>query len=229
MPVMVRAWLRYLVPLTILSAVAFLPMFYVAMRVGAAPDLAKARAQVRIGWILAGTAWMFQLLLVAGVTPAVRGLVSKAPLSQWRALASGLRNLSRALVPWIIVVGAVALGGLALVVPGLFLLVLLSLTGASTRLAEPPPSPLVDSVAVVRGDLPRVALVVVAMLLVDLAICYAAQKALVPHIARKVPPSKLLPIRTFVRTVPFAMAALSPLAACALAATYARLTGRRAS
>jgi len=107
--------------------------------------------------------------------------------------------------------------------------VLLSLTGASPQLGEPPPSPLVDSVSVVRADLARVLLVVAAMLLVNFAICYAAQKAFVPHIARKVPPSKLLPIRTFVRTVPLVIAALSPLAACALAATYARLTGRRTS
>jgi hypothetical protein len=132
-------------------------------------------------------------------------------------------------VPWVIVVAAVLLGGVALVVPGLVLLVLLSLTGASERLGEPPPAALVDSVAIVRGNFARTAAIVAAILVVDLAICYAIQKALVPAITRKVPAAKLLPLRTFVRTVPLAIAAVSPLAACALAAAHARFTARRTS
>ena len=122
MPVTLRAWLRYLVPLTLLSAIAFVPLLYVAWRVGAATDLQKARAQVRIAWILAGSAWMFQLLLIAGVAPAMRSVVRGAPLSQGRALVDGLRGLARGLVPWLIVVVAILLGGLALMLPGLFLL-----------------------------------------------------------------------------------------------------------
>jgi hypothetical protein len=227
--VTLRAWLRYLLPLTLLAALAFLPLLYVAWRAGAAKDLAAARAQVRTAWGLAGTAWVCQLLLVAGVAPAVRSIARGAPVSQWRAFADGARSLVVGLVPWLIVVAAVLLGGVALVVPGLCLLVLLSLTGASERLGEPPPAALVDSVAIVRGNFARTALILAGIVVVNLAICFAIQKALVPAITRKVPPSKLLPIRTFVRTVPFVIAAFSPLAACALAAAYARFTARRTS
>ncbi|HEY5922203.1 MAG TPA: hypothetical protein VIV11_11055 [Kofleriaceae bacterium] len=226
MPVTVRAWLRYVVPLTLLAALAFVPLLYIAWRAGAPPDLPKARAQVRVGWILAGTAIVCQLLLVAGVAPAVRGIVAGKPLSQWRALVDGARNMARAFVPWCIAIAAVALGGVALVVPGLMLLVLLSLTGASHRLGEPPPAALVDSVAVVRRNFARVALIVGVIVLVDLAIGFALQTWIVPAIKKKVAAAKLLPIRTFVRMVPLAIAAVSPLAACALAAAYERLTRR---
>lgn len=228
MPVTLRAYLRYVVPLTLLSALACLPLVWLAARVGAAPDLAKARAQVRLGWILAGCAWICQLWLVAGVAPAVRGVVCGQPLSQWRALADGARGLVHGLVPSAIAICAIALGGVALVVPGLLLLVLLAFTGASERLAEPPPAALVDSAAAARKSFSRAALLVATVIAVDLAVAFVAQSLLVPTIAKKVPAAQLLPIRTFVRTVPLALAALSPLLACALAAGHARFT-RRAS
>ena len=229
MPLTVRAWLRYLAPLTILAAIASLPMLYIASRVGAAQDIPKARAQLRIGWILAATAWIWQFLLVAAVTPAVHAVANGRRLSQLRALTDGLLNLMRGIVPWLIVVAAVVLGGIALVVPGLLLLVLLSLTGASARLADPPPAALVDSVAIVRRNLGRIALIVAIILIADLAVGFVAQHLIVPSITKKVAASKLLPLRTFVRTVVLAIAALSPLAACALAAAHARLTARQTS
>lgn len=226
MPLTLRAWLRYLVPLTLLSVLAFVPMLYVALRAGVAPDLAKARAQIRFAWVLAGAAWVFQLWLAAGAAPAVRGLDCGQPLSQGRALAAGLRGLVRGIVPCTIAVVAIAIGGVALVVPGLLLLVLFALTTASEQLALPPPAPLTDSVRLVRANLRYVAAVVFAIIAVDLAITFVLQTALVPTITKKVPSAKLAPIRTYVRAVPLALAALSPVAACALAATYGKLTRR---
>lgn len=226
MPVTLRAWLRYVVPLTLLSALVFVPMLCLAWRVHAPPDLARARVQVRVGWILAGTAWAWQLWLVAAAAPAVRALAGGRPLSQWRAFTGGLRGLVRGLVPCAIAVAAIALGGIALAVPGALLLVLLSLTGASEQLAAPPPAALTDSVEVVRKNFGRVAIVVAAIVIVDLAVCLACQWVLVPTISKKVAAAKLLPVRTFVRVLPLAFAALSPLCACALAATSARLTRR---
>lgn len=228
-PLSLRAWLRYVVPLTLLALLVFAPLLYVAWRAGAAKDLVKARAQVRLGWVLAASACAFQLLLVAGVTPAVRGIATGRRLSQWRALTGGLANLVRGLVPWLVAVAAVALGGAALVVPGVLLLVLLSMTGASEQLDDPPPAPLVDSVAVARRAFGRVAIVVAAIVVVNLAVAFALQTAIVPHITKKVPAAQLLPIRTFVRCVPLAIALLSPLAACVLAATYERLRARRSA
>src|SRR5690606_2509529 len=115
------------------SAVALAPLVWLAFRAGAAPDFARARAQVRLGWVLAGAAWACQLWLVAGVAPAVRGLVRGEPLSQLGALVHGARGLARGLVPCSIAVIAVVFGGFALVVPGLVLLVLVALTGASEQ------------------------------------------------------------------------------------------------
>jgi hypothetical protein len=222
-PIALRAWLRYVVPLTVLAAIAFVPAIYFSSKLGAPTDLVKARVVVRWSWAVAGTAWAWQWLLVASVAPAVRGIVRGQPLSQWRAFADGLHNLVRAIVPWMIVVAAILLGELALVIPGFLLAVLLALTGASERLGQPPPAPLVDSVEVARRGCWRVFAIVVAILVVNLAITYALQLALVPHIAKPVPAAKLLPIRTFVRLVPLALAAISPLVACLLAATYERL------
>lgn len=226
MPLALRAWLRYLVPLTVLSVIAFIPLLWIASRTGLAADLPKARAQVRLGWVLAAVAWASQLWLVAGAAPAVRGLVRGQPLSQLRAFSEGLRGLVRGFVPCLVAVLAVVLGGIALVVPGALLLVLLALTGASERLDQPPPAPLVDSVSVVRGNLGRVALIVLAIVVANLAIALVLQWQLVPHITRKVAASKLAPIRTFVRMVPLVLAVAAPLAACALAAAYARLRSR---
>jgi hypothetical protein len=221
-----RAWSRYVVPLTVLSVIAFVPLLWIASRVGLAADLPRARAQVRIGWALAAVAWCCQLWLVAGVAPAVRSVGRGEPISQLRAFSDGLRGLARGLLPCLIAIVGVGLGGLALVVPGVLLLVLFALTGASDRLGEPPAVALADSVAVVRANLTRVALIVAAIIVVNLAITFVLQWQLVPFITKKVAAAKLAPIRTFVRTVPLALAVLSPVAACALAAAYTRLKSR---
>jgi hypothetical protein len=225
-PWSLRAWLRYVVPLTLLSMLALLPLLWVASRAGLAKDLAQARAQVRLGWVLGACALGCQLWLVAAVAPAVRGIAAGAPLSQLGVLVQGLRGLARGFLPALIAIVAVVLGGVVLVVPGLLLLVLLALTGASERLGEPPPAPLYDSVTIVRRSLPGVALLVGAIIVVDLAVTAVLHWQLVPNITRKVAAAKLAPVRTFVRAVPIALIALSPLVACALAAAYERLTRR---
>lgn len=223
MPLTLRAWSRYVVPLTLLSAVALAPLVWLAFRAGVAPDLAKARTQVRLGWVLAAAAWACQLWLVAGVAPAVRGLARGQPLSQLGALVHGVRGLVRGLVPCFIAVLAVVLGGFALVVPGLVLLVLVALTGASEQLAAPPAVAIADAVGVARTGFARVAVLVAAILAIDLAIAFVLQWQLVPRIATKPAAAQLESVRAFVRCVPLAIAVVSPIAACALAAAYARL------
>lgn len=221
MSLTLRTWLRYVVPLTLLSAIALAPIAYVALRSGAAPDLAHARTQLRLGWVLAATAIVCQLWLVAGVAPSVRALAARMPLSQWRALANGLVALARGFVPWLVAIAAIATGALALFVPGLLLLVLLALTGASD--SGPPPAPHADSIAIARAHFVPVALLVVSIIALDLAIAYAAQAAIVPAlVGKKIVAAKLVPIRTFVRVVALALFALSPLPACALAAAYVK-------
>lgn len=214
-----RAWLRYLVPLTLLSIIALAPIVYVAWKTGAPRDIVTARAQMRLGWMFAGVTWACQLWLVAGVMPAVHSIADREPLSQLRVLWVGLARLVKAAVPCAIAVIAIVFGGLALVVPGALLLVLLAPTGASPLLGNGPAAPLVDTIEAVRKNLKMIAILIGAIIAIDLAIVLASQTALLPTVSKKVAPSKLLPIRTYVRVVAIALVAFSPLAACALAAT----------
>jgi hypothetical protein len=100
------------------------------------------------------------------------------------------------------------------------LLVLLSLTGASEDLRRPVPAALLDSIAAARASWKRLAISVAAIVVVGLVATYIAQRLYVPVIKTKLPPSKLLPIRTFVRVVGLSLAAMSPLAACVIAGCY---------
>ncbi len=209
-------------PLTLLSVLALSPLLYLALKVPAPRTSEIARGQLRLAWILGGVAWAFQLWLVAGVAPAVRAIAAGQPLSQWRALTSGIANLVRGIVPCAIAVVAVVLGGIALVVPALVVLVFVSLTGASPQLGGEAPAAVRDSIAIVRANVRTVAIVALAIVALDLAITLATQLAIVPAFAKKTTAAKLLPIRDFVRVVAAALVVMSPLAACALASVATR-------
>lgn len=217
-----RTWVRYLVPLTLIAAVVMSVVAYIGYAVVPATDVAGARAELHLGWELAGTAWIFQLLLVAAAAPLVRSVARNAPLSQPRALLAGAIRVLHAAIPVGIAVVAIVLGFVALVVPGLLLLGLLSLTAASDRVDEPLPAALDDSVAVVRAHAKQIALVVGIMIAADLALALASHLILIPTIPKKATTSMLVPARTFVRVVAFTLVALSSLPACALAAVYGR-------
>jgi hypothetical protein len=223
----VRAWLRYVVPLTLLAIVALGPIAYLAWTAAAPVDVLAARALVRRGWILAAVAIAFQLLLVAAAAPAVRALHAGAPLSQLGALWAGVRGLVRGFVPWLTAIVAVLLGGIALVVPGVLLLVLVSMTGASDALDAPVPAPIQDSIAIARAHLPRIAIVIGSIVAIDLAITFAAQLAFVPTVGKKLAAVKLAPVRTFVRVNAMALVAFAPIVACAISATYSDAKRRR--
>jgi hypothetical protein len=213
-PLALRAWLRYLVPLTLLALVASGPMLWIAWRWPAPSDVQHARLQMRVSYALASTAWIWQLWLVAGVAPAVRGLADGRPISQLAALGGGLRGLATKLVPVVITIFAITMGTVALVVPGVLLLVLLSTTGATSSHAE--------AITVGRANMKRLAIIGAAVIAGALLIALACQLAIVPAIGKKVATSKLLPIRTFMRAVALALTAYAPLAACAIAAVTAR-------
>ncbi|MGN6105504.1 MAG: hypothetical protein ACTHU0_10400 [Kofleriaceae bacterium] len=222
-----RTYLRYLVPLTALSAVALAPWWLVALRVAPPSDPAGARAVLRLGWMLAATAWIGQLALVGAAAPLARALEAGRPLAQLRALRDGAVQLVRGALPWLAAVAAIAIGGLALVVPGAALLVLFALTTASTERGIP--APLLDSAAIARRDLARVAAVVGAILVVDLAIAFAAQRALAPApVPKKLSPAQLASYANGLRAIAAALILGSPIAAAALAALHARGARRAA-
>jgi hypothetical protein len=219
----VKTWLRFIVPLTILAAIAMCPVAYVAHAIAPPMDLSHARIAIHIGWILAGTVWVFQLLLVAAAAPLVASVARDAPLSQARAFLAAARGLGRGFVPWAVAIAAIILGGVAFVVPGVLLVGLVALTGASDRLAEPLPAPLVDSISVVRAHAREVAIALAIIIAVGFAIALAAQLVTLPALPKTKPPIAMLaPARTFVRIVALASIAGSALPACVLAAIYQR-------
>ena len=214
MPLALRAWLRYLVPLTLLAFIACVPLLWIATLFPPPADVQHARIEMRVTWALAATAWIWQLWLVAGAAPAVQSLADGAPLSQLRALTRGLCQMATKFLPVVIAIFAIVLGSVALVVPGVLLLVLLSTTGATASHTE--------AIAVGRANLKKLAWTVATVIAGALVIALACQLAIVPAIAKKAPVSKLLPIRTFTRVLALALTAYAPIAASALAAVTAR-------
>ncbi|HEU4727296.1 MAG TPA: hypothetical protein VFT22_05395 [Kofleriaceae bacterium] len=214
----VGTWLRYLVPLTLLSAIAFSPVIAIAARVGVPVDRPGASATLGIGWALLAIAWPCQLVLV-GAASAIAG--ARPPRrSQLHAFRAGLRQLVRAIVPCLAAVAVIAIGGLALVAPGVLLIVFLSLTGAGR--ARGLPGPLTESVAIVRMRLPVVALAVAATLAIDAAIGLGAYGGLVGALPRPPSPAQLAHVRSFVRAIALGLVLWSPLPATLLATIRAR-------
>jgi hypothetical protein len=209
-----RLWLRYIVPLTLLSSIALAPIVVIALRTPQPLDVAQARATLALGWRLIAFAWLGQLVLVGGASVMIG-----AP-SQLGALGGGLLHLLRAIVPCLAAAAAIAIGSLALVVPGLMLLVLLALTGASHERGVP--ARLADSIAAVRPQLIAVALAVAGMLAIDAAIGMLAQRLLVGSLPRRPPPAQLAQVRQFVQAIALALVVVSPLPATVLAVLHQR-------
>ncbi|MFT3692478.1 MAG: hypothetical protein QM831_05005 [Kofleriaceae bacterium] len=206
-----RTWLRYVVPLTVVSVVAMLPFVYFALIVRAPGDVATARAQMKLGWELVAIAWIFQLWLVGAAAPLVR----QPALSQWDAVKAAFIGLGNMAVPVGVAVIAILAGCVALVIPGLVLLVMLSLTGAS--LPAQLPKPLVESIAVAHKHWKQLAVLVAAIVIADLAITAIAHVVLVPKIPAKASGAMLAPTRLFVRIVAGVLVIGSALPACLLA------------
>jgi hypothetical protein len=211
-----RTWLRYLVPLLLLSMIAMSPVIALALRAPLPVDQDGAKSALALGWELVALAWPCQLVLVGAATAMTRD-----PPSQLRALSRGLVHLGRALVPCLVATAAILVASLALVVPGVILLALLALTGASPERGLP--RPLVDSVAIARKYLPAVVVAVVAMLALDISIGLIAQLRVVTiPIPRQPNPAQLAGLRTFVRAIALSLVLASPLPATLLATIRSR-------
>ena len=206
----IGTWLRYLVPLTLLSALALSPLLAIALTARAPADLAAAKSLVRLGWTLLAMAWLGQLLLVGGASAMI-----DAKRSQLRALGAGFAQMVRAVVPCLVATAAVVIGCLALVVPGPILLVLLSLTAASRERGLP--APLLDSISVARRQLAPVILAVLALFAIDAAIGLFSHRVLIAALPAKPTPAQLASVRNFVRVIALALVVASPLPATILA------------
>lgn len=215
-----RTYARYVVPLTVFAAIACAPLAWYALAVTPPPNAGSARAMLRVTYVIAATAWVWQIMLAGAAGELVAGVAARAPLGQLAAAWRGLLGLVRAIVPTLAAAAAIGIGGLALVVPGAILLVLLSLTGASG--ARGMPGALVESIAVARTRLRATALVVVAMIIVDVGIAVAGKLAIAATLPKK---PAALQLATYPRTlqlVVLAIVVVSPIIACALAAVHHR-------
>jgi hypothetical protein len=204
-----RTWLQYLVPVTLLSAVASAPVVLLALLTPVPADAAAAAALRLRGWELAALGLLCQILLVGGIAPATR-----RP-SQLSAFGSGAAQIARAVLPCLAAAAAIAIGTLALAVPGLLLLVLLALTGASPERGVAPA--LRDSIAAARAQLPAVAITVVVMLALDAAIAITATRMFGAPLPKRATPQQLAMARHLVHAVALGLVVLSPLPATVLA------------
>jgi hypothetical protein len=203
-------WLRYVVPLTLLSAVALFPVIAAAAVTRTPVDAAGASATLTRGWLLLAIAWPCQLVLIGGASAAAGGQPS-----QLRALGAGLVQLVRAILPCIAAMGAIVIGSLALIVPGILLFVLLAPTGASRQRGIR--AALADTLTVTRKRLLVATLAIAAMLAIDLAIGVVSFRTFAGVMPRHPSPAQLAAARSFVRAVALALVAVSPLPATVLA------------
>lgn len=216
----VRTLVRYIVPLALVSVLVVAPWLAIAWKSPWPHDLKTANLALGRAFAIAGTAWMATFILVGAAAPLARSIAAGAPLSQLHALVAAFTSTLRMALPCLAAIAAVVIGGLALVVPALALLVLLALTGASTERGLP--APLVDSVAAVRAGWKPVAAIVAVMLLVDVALAFAAWKLVAVPFAKKLKPAQWATYGNVARVVAIGVLATTPVFATLLAAVRAK-------
>ncbi len=212
--------LRYALPLAVIGTLVLAPIALYALDVAVPDNIGSALHMIHAVWILVALGGAAQLVLVGAAAPAVRDVAAGRRRSQLRALGAGICGLARAALPCATAIVAIAIGGLALAIPGVALLLLLSLTGASERsgLAEP----LSESARIVRANLRLTILVVAAIVIADIAIAGIAYLVLVgpTPLAHKPDHAELVALREVVRVLAIGLVVLSPLVAIVLAAIH---------
>jgi hypothetical protein len=220
-----HACARYFIVLLLLAGVAFAPLLYLAAKVPVPGNLDQMNGALRTPWVLAAMGWVFQLAVVGAAAPLVHGLARGKPLSQMAAPWAAVVGFARGVFPVGLALAAVLVGLLALVVPGLALLGLFSLSAAvaATSPGVALPAQLLESARLVRRAPVPVALVVGALLVFDLAAVVVAKSVLVTGAIGKVPtPAQLAGAAKVAAAAVAAMLFVTPLAACGLAAIHAR-------
>ncbi|MDX2092215.1 MAG: hypothetical protein SFX73_30395 [Kofleriaceae bacterium] len=224
----VRTCVRYVVPLMVLSALVFAPLLYLAWRAKLPTTVPEGKSMIRLAWALLGASLVPLLVLVGGVAPMVRAMAEGRPTSQARALGDGMRGLVRAVVPALLAMTAVVIGGLAFVVPGLALLVLFAMTGASTHAGA---ARLTDVAERARDR--RTALVVAGTLMATFVVHAAAvwitQRGLAVPVPSKPRPEQLAQLIKLLRVAAITIALVAPITAVVLAAIYGSSTSSETS
>jgi hypothetical protein len=218
-----RTWIRYVVPFTLLSLLAYAPLILVANRLSAPASIDQAHALVLITRILGGLAILWSLGIVGVIAPTMRAVDAGAPPSQIAALLSGLRGLVASIVPVGAAIFALLLGLGALVVPGILLAPLVALTGASSEVGLA--ARLADATAVGRAHWRTIALVLVFIVLVGIAVLVGVEHAVHLPLIKKAPAALIAGTQRYPRIALPLLALLAPIGAAFLAAIHT--TARR--
>jgi hypothetical protein len=213
-----RTWIRYVVPFTLLSLLAYAPLILVANRLSAPASVDQARTLALITWILGGVAISLALGIVGAVAPTVRAVDAGSPPAQHAALFAGLRGLVASIVPVGAAIFALLLGLGALVVPGIVLAPLVALTGASTELGLG--ERLADAATVGRAHWRTIAIVLVAMILIGAGVLAAVEHMAHLPLSKKAPAAMIAGTQRFPRIAIPLLAILAPIAATFLAAIH---------
>lgn len=217
-----RTYARYVIPMTVLSVLVFSPLVFLALRVPVPGDVAQVKGVMRTAWLLAGLSIAPMLVLVGGVTPAVRSIANGAPAGQLAALRDGAVSLVGAAVPVAIAVLAALIGSLALVIPGLVVLVLLALTGAMGGGDRDLAARLTESVTAVRRNALAVVMVLGASIALTIVALFLLQRGLPMPLPKAPKPELLATFRWFARYAVAGLTLLAPIPAIALAAIATR-------
>jgi hypothetical protein len=136
--------------------------------------------------------------------------------SQRAMLSAGVRQLGRAIVPWLAGITAILIGGLAMVIPGLLLLALFSLAAASsTRGVQPA---LAESARIVRSRWVAIGVVLLTTFAVQAALLYLAERMTVKLPLTKKPTfDQIVGSVRFVHLAVASLVITAPIAAVALA------------
>lgn len=215
-----RTFVRYLVPLALLAVIVCAPLVLVAFSAPWPQNPKTANVAIGRAFAIAALAWIPALVLVGAAAPLARSLAAGAPLSQPRALYEAFANTVRMALPCLAACVAIAVGGLALVVPAFLLMALLALTGASTERGIS--GPLADSAAHVRAHWKPVVAIVVAMIVVDLALALVAWKVFAVPFDKKLKAVQYAPYGSIARIVALGVLATTPVFASLFAAVRAR-------
>lgn len=219
---LLRTYVRYAFVTTVLAAIVFAPLLYLAFKLKVPADVAQAKGVVRTAWLLVGLSLAPLLVLVGGVTPAVRSVADGRPLSQLGALRAGVAGLARAALPCAVVLLATVIGSLALVLPGLAALALLALAGATADGGGDLAARLHAAVSLAR---PRIVSVIITLVVTAAAFVgatYALSRGLPIPLPKAATPEHFAAFQLFVRYAITAIALFAPLSALALAAIAAR-------
>ncbi|MFN0252422.1 MAG: hypothetical protein ACKV2T_36435 [Kofleriaceae bacterium] len=217
---------RYLAPIAVVCALVMAPVAMFALGVKSPGNAKQAGVVLRVAWLCATSGMLALLVLVAGLAPILRAASLGRPLSQLAALGIGVRGLVRAIVPVVLVLCAVAMGLVALAVPGVLLYVLFVFAPASD--ASGLDAKLADSIAIVRVQWRSIASVIIATMFA-LAVVVAVQQLMLPIPLGKTPPKAQLALfPQLVRILATTMMGIVPIAALALASIDASVRANRA-